>query len=169
MGYTGIRQSVSATKEMLIREYNYENETRKSEVLKTHSYGSEFWILLKVFDKRTSETIVTADVVVMSHKNGETVYKEMNVCIYPYYYNIPESWLSQLTHAHTSGTSFNEWLSATKEFIRRKGLEIVSGFIFEFNGKNYTTVEKYTNQSWLVKREDGQVFKIKTALIKERM
>lgn len=163
MGTTGVYKSVSATKEMIVSDLNFQNDTVSSQVLKTSSYGNQFWILRKI-QIEGKELFVTADVFLMSHKDGMTYYKEINIACGPYYYHCPLTWLEMIT---VVGDSIDNWKDSVRKYWAKKEIEIVPGMNLNFQNNSYEVIEKYTSHFWTVRRSDGKLFKMKNQFIKD--
>lgn len=162
MGTTGVYQSVSATKEMIVRDMNFQNDSISSVVLKTSSYGNQFWLLRTI--KQEKESFVTADVVLISHKDGMTYYKEMNISCSPYYYHCPIEWLELITH---NEDSILNWKDSVKKYWAKKKIGIIPGMKLIFQNNSYVVIDKYTSHFWTVQRQDGRIFKMKNQFIKD--
>jgi len=87
MGATGVYKSMSETKKMILGDYNFKSEKGVSEVLKHTNGKGGMWILRKISLFEKNKTFLTIDFIKMSHKNGETVYREYNVDSGPCYYD----------------------------------------------------------------------------------
>lgn len=163
MGTTGIYKSVADTKEIIVRDMNFRNENRSSEVLKSSSYGNQFWILRKIVENGTE--FVTADVVLISHKDGKTHYNETNISSGPYYYHCPLEWLELITQKETD--SILNWKDSVRKYWAKKKIEIVPGMKLNFQNNSYIVIEKYTSHFWTVQRQDGKMFKMKNQFVKD--
>jgi hypothetical protein len=163
MGTTGIRLSVSDTKEMIVRDYNFKNDNLSSEVLKTSSYGNQFWLLRKIVEN--GNEFVTADVVLISHKDGTTHYTEMNIGRVPYYYHCPLEWLKLISQKEDD--SILNWKDSVRKYWAKKKIEIVPGMKLNFQNNSYIVIEKYTSHFWTVQRQDGKRFKMKNQFVKD--
>ena len=166
MGWTGIHKSLPDTKNMILGEMNFTGNTIKSEVLKSASSGNQFWILRNIAILNTGKQFTTATCILMSHKQGETTYKKMDIDCHPYYYNCPHSWLNQI---EPQGQMCFDWINHAKKFHEIKNIEIVPGMIVKQGNYTFTTIEVYTSHFWLVSRNDGKLFKMKNTTIRENL
>jgi hypothetical protein len=164
MGTTGIHKTVGETKNILIEDYNFVNDKLVSTVLKTSSYGNQFWLLRRITEN--GNQFITADVILISHKDGMTYYKEMNVGCGPYYYHCPLEWLEMITMERSD--SVRNWEDSVRKYWAKKIIEIVPGMKIVFKENEYIVLRKYSTQFWVVKRtKDGCEFKMKTGFIRD--
>ena len=106
MGWTSYF-TVNPTKSEMDKYYNWEDEGQKVEVLKSAMVGSVYYAAVRVTDKRTLDTVVTAAVVKTKRRNGELSYKAMDETMGPCEANCPGSILKLLTP--TDSQYANDW------------------------------------------------------------
>ncbi len=167
MGATGVFKSMADTKKMILRDYSYNTDKGMSTVLKNRNGKGCMWILRKIHVYHQDEikkSFLTIDCIVMSHKNGETVYREYNVESGPYYYDCPIEWLDLITVESECGI---EWMNKTK---RIHNLKIVPNTKFKYNQKEYETIYPLTNKFWLIRNlSENKTYKLDKDLIMDSL
>jgi len=159
MGITTFHRDIDFTKQTIIKDCNFKNTNLESCVVNTHTYGKEFWILRKI--NNNGEEFYTADVYIISTKNGETSYKDINIEMGVYYYHIPKSWLSMIKDVPTA------YLERYELFHNKKTIE--PGMEFELKGLKYKVEYKYSSHSWVIRSEKGNVYRMKSTSIQEKL
>lgn len=163
MGATGVYMSMADTKKMILRDYSYNTDKGMSTVLKSRNGKGGMWILRKIHlyhGDEVKKSFLTIDFIVMSHKNGETVYREYNVDSGPCYYDCPIEWLDLITVESKFGI---DWMNKVK---RIHNLKIVPNTKFKFSQKEFETLYPLTNKFWAVKNLlENKVYKMDKELI----
>ncbi len=160
MGATGVYKSMSDTKKMILGDYNFKSEKGISEVLKHTNGKGGMWILRKISLFEKNKTFLTIDFIKMSHKNGETVYREYNFESHPYYYDCPIEWIDMITPESVDGIN---WVERVK---RIQSIKIVPKMQIKFAQKDFETLYPLTNKFWAVRNlSENKVYKLDKELI----
>ena len=102
-------------------KYNWEDESRKVEVLKSSMVGSTYYAAVKSFNKTNGYECVTAAICLTSTNNKDYfnfAYKGMDESMGPYRYDCPKGILDLLTP--TESEYANEWRKACYENLAKK-------------------------------------------------
>lgn len=102
-------------------KYNWEDESRKVEVLKSSMVGSTYYAAVKSFNKTNGYECVTAAICLTSTNNKDYynfAYKGMDESCGPYKYDCPKGILDLLTP--TENEFAKEWRKACYENIAAK-------------------------------------------------
>jgi hypothetical protein len=126
MGWLGYRASCYKNgkvdrKAEMDAKYNWEDESRKVEVLKSSMVGSTYYAAVKSFNKTNGYECVTAVVCLTSTNNKDYynfAYKDMDETCGPYKYDCPKGILDLLTP--TENEYANEWRKACYKNLAKK-------------------------------------------------
>lgn len=102
-------------------KYNWEDESRKVEVLKSSMVGSTYYAAVKSFNKTNGYECVTAAICLTSTNNKDYynfAYKGMDESCGPYRYDCPKGILDLLTP--TENEFAKEWRKACYENLAKK-------------------------------------------------
>lgn len=102
-------------------KYNWEDESRKVEVLKSSMVGSTYYAAVKSFNKTNGYECVTAAICLTSTNNKDYynfAYKGMDESCGPYKYDCPKGILDLLTP--TENEYAREWRKACYENLAKK-------------------------------------------------
>lgn len=102
-------------------KYNWEDESRKVEVLKSSMVGSTYYAAVRSFNKKNGFECVTAAICLTSTNNKDYfnfAYKGMDESMGPYRYDCPKGILDLLTP--TENEYANEWRKACYENLAKK-------------------------------------------------
>ena len=102
-------------------KYNWEDESRKIEVLKSSMVGSTYYAAVKSFNKTNGYECVTAAVCLTSTNNKDYfnfAYKDMDETCGPYKYDCPKGILDLLTP--TENEYALEWRKACYDNLAKK-------------------------------------------------
>lgn len=102
-------------------KYNWEDESRKVEVLKSSMVGSTYYAAVKSFNKTNGYECVTAAICLTSTNNKDYynfAYKGMDESCGPYKYDCPKGILDLLTP--TESEFAKEWRKACYENLAKK-------------------------------------------------
>lgn len=155
MGATGVYQSMAETKKMILRDYSFKNDLLESSVLKNASGKGGMWIFRKIIQPQIEKTFYTIDFIKMSHRNGETVYREYNFESGPCYYDCPIRWLNFIVPETKYGI---EWVEKVKKI---QDLKIVPGMNVKFGNREFVTINQMTNKFWCVKSiSENKIYKL---------
>lgn len=102
-------------------KYNWEDESRKVEVLKSSMVGSTYYAAVKSFNKTNGYECVTAAICLTSTNNKDYynfAYKGMDESCGPYRYDCPKGILDLLTP--TENEYAREWRKACYENLAKK-------------------------------------------------
>ena len=102
-------------------KYNWEDESRKVEVLKSSMVGSTYYAAVKSFNKTNGYECVTAAICLTSTNMKDYynfAYKGMDESMGPYRYDCPKGILDLLTP--TESEYANEWRKACYENLAKK-------------------------------------------------
>jgi hypothetical protein len=102
-------------------KYNWEDESRKVEVLKSSMVGSTYYAAVKSFNKTNGYECITAVVCLTSTNSKDYynfAYKDMDESMGPYKYDCPKGILDLLSP--TESEYANEWRKACYENLAKK-------------------------------------------------
>lgn len=156
--------SPEETRQMLLRDFEYNRPQGYSKVLASAKGAGGFWILREVEYTYMGEKIpkhVTATFIKMSHSKGMTYYKELDIDCHPLYYSCPKAWLDRIQPQCKYG---EEWLENAKSHHESKP-KVVKGMQVEYRGIVLTVIEYYGGGSWIVRTQGGDRYRMKSAHI----
>lgn len=184
MGTTGVYESMATVREDLVRQCNYtrigEKGTVESKSIATKIGRGYFYILFDYTatyyatetEESKVESVRSILCIKMDHKRGCTYYKEMDITVHPYAYDVPLSWLDQVTE--TTGSAL-EWIEKARKLANGKKslakIELKEGIEFTVNGRKYTLWKPYetVRGNWLIYRDDGCRFRMRVGEIREHL
>lgn len=169
MGTTGIAQTMQETREMLLREFQWDRPQSYSHVLASARGKGGFWILREVHgcpeDSTTLVTYTTATFIKMDFANGSTYYKELDIDCHPLYYSCPKAWLSRIQPQGPGGEEWKERAAAHHTGV----VKITSGLPFDINGTTYTVEKFMSGRTWIVRSPTGKQFRASTSKIRNAL
>lgn len=169
MGTTGISQTMQETREMLLREFQWDHPSSYSHVLASARGAGGFWILREVHgcmgESSEPVTYTTATFIKMDFANGSTYYKEMDIDCHPYYYSCPKSWLSRIQPQGPGGEEWKERAAAHHTGV----VKITPGLPFVINGTVYTVEKFMSGRTWIVHSPTGKQFRASTSKIRNAL
>lgn len=171
MGTTGVYQTAEETRQMLLRDFEYNRtvngNTEYSHVLASAKGAGGFWILREVeYTDYLGVKIprhVTATFIKMSHSKGVTYYKEIDIDFGPGYNSCPTSWLDRIQPQSKYGV---EWLEHAKK-AHAHIVKVCKGMRIEFRGVAMTVDRYYGGGSWVVITDGGDHFRMKSETIQK--
>lgn len=160
MGATGVYMSMKETKKMILKDYNFSNDKR---IVKTISHANGkggMWIFLEVDDKIQGKYF-TIEFAKMSHKSGETIYRQYNFEEHPYFYDVPENWLNKVSANSKTG---KDWIEKVRKIY---SFDLQPGLKFKKSGTEeiWETVYNYSPKFYVVKDPSGKVWKMDKDLL----
>ena len=164
MGTTGVYQSPEETRQMLLRDFEYNRPQGYSKVLASAKGAGGFWILREVEYTYMGEKIpkhVTATFIKMSHSKGMTYYKELDIDCHPLYYSCPKAWLDRI---QPQGKYGEEWLENAKSH-HSNTVKIVKGLQIECKGIRLTVDRYYGGGQWIVRTDMGDPYRMRSSFI----
>lgn len=155
MGTTSVRMSMNDTKKMLVKDFCYSNDKYISKVI-SHANGiGGFWILRIVTNIKEMSEYFDIVFVMMSHRSGETSYKEIGYEMFPYASDVPLRWLEKVSPVTQEGKDWVAYVKRVQSVVIQSGKEII------FDGKRFKLVGEMSRKFWYVtEMESGKMYKL---------
>lgn len=161
MGTSGVYLSMAETKKMIIKDFAFDNDSRKVSVASSANGKGGIWILLDVLEKNINKKYFYIQFVKMSHKNGETFYKYIGYEDGPYNYDVPLNWLNKIVPETNIG---KEWVEKVRKY---NSFNLIPGMKFKKvdTGDVWTTSFDYSKKFYGVRDPSGKLFKMDKDLL----
>ena len=132
-----------------------------SEVIAHRTVGNHFWVAAN-HPKYGSYIIL----FLLSKSQGDWGYKPISEDMGPFYYTCPLSLLDKTDGLESvggwAGKMSREWREKVREYHRAKKQVFEPGQkVVHLNGTEFTVVGPYKGRQWLVRSEDGELFRSK--------